>query len=372
MRTITLIILSMSFIISNALSPLTMLVGTYNEPGQPGVYVFEIDPDNKISTLVDTIDVQNPSFLSFNPSNTKQMFVISELSNDDSMVSLYNFEPNDKINFVNAVHTDGSPCYVSCDGDNVVTANYGGGTVNVFGLTADNMLSKLLHSFYGSVGGPDSVRQALPHIHCVIFSPDGKRLYATDFSSDRILYFLLDETTREISPETIYEEGAEHQRVTNLSADTGPRHIVFDAQGKHAYLIGELSGMITVFDVESNGELKEVQTIDADEAHRRGSSHISLSNDGRHLYVSNRLGSDGIVCFNVNPDNGLLSNAGHVPTGLHPRHFAITPDDKYLFVACRDENRIELYARDKETGTLTRYGLEIPVAKPVFVVFRPQ
>ena len=118
-----------------------------------------------------------------------------------------------------------------------------------------------------------------------------------------------------------------------------------------------------------DGDLKEMQTIAADTVNAQGSADIHISPDGKFLYASNRLKADGIAIFNIHPDNGMLSKAGYQLTGIHPRNFIITPNGKYLLVACRDSNVIQVYERDADTGLLTDVQQDIKVDKPVCIRF---
>ena len=77
-----------------------------------------------------------------------------------------------------------------------------------------------------------------------------------------------------------------------------------------------------------------------------------------------RLKNDGIAIFKVEAD-GTLTGAGYQNTGIHPRHFNITPNGKYLLAACRDSNEIQVYLRDPKTGLLTDTGERILLGKPV-------
>lgn len=63
--------------------------------------------------------------------------------------------------------------------------------MSVFPLQKDGTLAPADTLFQGSATGPDAIRQATPHIHCTVFSPDGKYIFATDFSADRILRFVM-------------------------------------------------------------------------------------------------------------------------------------------------------------------------------------
>ena len=55
--------------------------------------------------------------------------------------------------------------------------------MSVFPLQKDGTLAPADTLFQGSATGPDAIRQATPHIHCTVFSPDGKYIFATDFSA---------------------------------------------------------------------------------------------------------------------------------------------------------------------------------------------
>lgn len=62
---------------------------------------------------------------------------------------------------------------------------------------------------------------------------------------------------------------------------------------------------------------------------------------------------------------GSLTYLGQTPTGAHPRNFAITPNGRYLLCACRDHNRVEVYAIDKKTGDLHKQATRLSLSKPV-------
>ena len=78
---------------------------------------------------------------------------------------------------------------------------------------------------------------------------------------------------------------------------------------------------------------------------------------------------DGIAIFAINAKKGALTKVGYQLTGVHPRNFAITPNGKYLLVACRDDNKIQVFQRDEATGELTATSQEIEVDKPTCILF---
>lgn len=340
---------------------LAMLVGTYTNGSSRGIYTFGFDQETGLATALDSTALPNPSFLIASADGTR-VYAVSEMNDSTAALSALAFDrQTGALRLLNTQLTGGAdPCHVSTNGQVVLTANYSGGSLTVFPLNpADGSLMPAAIRYNGAIGGPDTVRQCTPHVHCTLFTPDGKYLLATDFSADRLLRFKLQEG--EPLPQA---DGV----AADIEADSGPRHITFSPDGHFAYLISELSGKVTAFSY-NDGNLTQIQSIAADHASARGSADIHLSPDGRFLYASNRLKEDGIAIFAVNADNGLLTPAGYQKTGVHPRNFHITPNGKYLLVACRDSNVIQVYKRNLDNGLLTDTRQDIRVDKPVCIQF---
>lgn len=344
----------------NNTDELAMLVGTYTNGSSKGIYTFRFNQETGTAVALDSVALPNPSYLV--PSEDgKLVYAVSEMNDSTAALNALSFDrETGKLDLLNSVPTFGEdPCYVATNGKEVLTANYSGGSMSVFPLLKDGKLAPADTLFEGSATGPDALRQSTPHIHCAIFSPDGKYIFATDFSADRILRFVL-------HPEDIVPHRS--LETTDIEADSGPRHLTFSPDGKFAYLITELSGKVIAFSY-NDGNLKQIQTIAADTVAARGSADIHLSPDGKYLYASNRLKEDGIAIFAVNPEDGTLAKAGYQHTGIHPRHFNITPNGKFLLAACRDSNVIQVYRRDEHTGLLSDTRQDIVVDKPVCIQF---
>ena len=107
----------------------------------------------------------------------------------------------------------------------------------------------------------------------------------------------------------------------------------------------------------------------AEEVPAHGSADIHLSPDGRFLYASHRLQNDGLSIYCVDSISGNLTKQDYQPTAAHPRNFTLTPNGKYLLVASRDNNKIEVYSRNPESGLLTLTPDSICLPKPVCLLF---
>ena len=339
---------------------LTMIVGTYTYADSEGIYTYKFDQENGTVRPLETIKMDNPSYLTLS-ANQQVMYVVSEKGDETASVSAFKFDKeNGTAELINKQPTYGEdPCYVATNGKIVTTANYSGGSMSVFPLRYDGGLEPVDTIFCGNIGGPDMSRQDAPHVHCTAFSPDGKMLLATDFSADRILQF--DVEADPTKPHLLLEN-------TPINDDSGPRHIIFSKDGRFVYIISELSEAVTVCSY-NEGKMQVIQTIETHPQADRHAADIHLSPDGRFLYASVRNIEDGLAIFEVNQQTGMLKKVGYQLTGKHPRNFNITPNGKYVLVADMNDNKIEIFERNVKTGLLINTKREISISQPVCIVF---
>lgn len=345
-----------------------MLLGTYtSNEGSRGVYVYKFDTDTGLSDSVSMVEVANPSYLAISV-DEQFVYSVGENGKDDSYAHAFSFDKESgQLKLIDSQLTYGSsPAYITLDaqGNNLITANYGGGSISQFNVNSDGTLTPLsnLYEFEGS--GPDSVRQQQSHLHSVRYSPDGEYLFAADLGTDKIYRYKSVTSVFEGQPALLKSDSV----VFSTPAGTGPRHFDFHPNGLYFYLLGELSGEVVVYDYNS-GDLEEKQRILADTVGARGSADIHVSPNGNFLYASNRLQEDGIAIFSIDKKDGTLTKVGYQLTAKHPRNFAITPNGKFLLVAGRDDNVVEVYSIDKETGLLTNTNQDIAIDKPVCIKF---
>lgn len=342
-------------------NPLKMVIGTYTGSGSKGIYSFDFDQETGRATRLHTLNIQNPSYLTISKDG-KFIYAVSENNDKTAALNCISFDTKSgKMMLMNSQLTNGAdPCYVDVHKKLAITANYSGGSMSVFPILSNGTLGKCQQLYGGSTGGTNKKRQKDAHIHCAMFTGDGQIL-ATDFSADRILSYKYDDKNGQVS-------SYDGTLAAQLTPGSGPRHIAFSPNGKFAFVINELSDKITAFTYE-NGRLKEYQTIRSGVPNAQGGADIHVSPDGHYLYTSNRLKSDGIAIFSISDSNGRLRKVGYQKTAIHPRNFAITPNGLYLLVACRDSNKIQVFKRNIEKGTLTNTHQDIKVTKPVCIKF---
>lgn len=346
-----------------------LLVGTYtSNEGSKGIYVYKFNTETGKADSLSMAEVVNPSYLVLS-ADEKFVYSVSESGDGNSSASAFSFDKKKgELKLLNSSNTESSgPCYIEIDkaGKSVLTANYGGGSISSFQVKDDGTLSpaNLVINFKGS--GPDTTRQKSSHLHSIRFSPDERFLFATDLGTDKIYRYNALGSVFEGQP--TLSEASLKEFSTPVGA--GPRHFDFHPNGKYFYVLGELSGDVIVYDYDE-GDLKEKQVIATDSVEgSRGSADIHVSPDGKFLYASNRIKEDGVAIFSINQDDGTLTKIGYQPTERHPRNFVISPNGKLILVASRDDNRIQVFSIDNETGLLTDTNQDIFISKPVCLKF---
>ena len=337
---------------------LRLLVGTYTEgTSAEGVYLYSYDTRTAECKLLDCATSGNPSFVIASPDGT-MAYSVNEFNDGRQGVSSYGLSGNtiqllDSVVIPKAELDGEDPCNLLYTGSAIVSSNYSGGTVSAFPLDEGGRIQGPSQFKGGGIGSG-------AHMHCAVVSPDGKYIFVTNLGNDRIHRFSLEEGGCPLGEESLAWKNEKAEKY-------GPRHMVFSADGRFAYLLCELSDHLVVFSYSDN-TLKPIQDILAYDGDGHGSADLHITPDGRYLYTSHRLKEDGISCFSIDSRTGKVTRKGYVPTGRHPRNFAISPDGRYLLCACRDSNVIEIYAI-RRNGSLRNTGKTIELGAPVCVQF---
>ena len=206
------------------------------------------------------------------------------------------------------------------------------GKVYVANYTSGNLCCLPDLTVQHSGHGPDLERQEGPHTHCIIPTPDGDFLCATDLGTDEII---------------VYDKNLNPVSKAALPTGAGPRHLVFSEDRKRLYCVNELRSGVSVF-LYKDGTLSYQNTYSSLPPEYNGESYAAAIRlkDGK-LYVSNR-GHDSIACFDEN--GGALGAPRFVPTGgSFPRDFNLIGD----LLLCANEH--------SDTVTVFRLQNGIPV-----------
>jgi 6-phosphogluconolactonase len=346
----------------------TLYVGTYTKGNSTskGIYRLRLDlATGALAVAGEPTESVNPSFLALHPSG-RFLYAVNETGDsrkDEGGVSAYAIDAKTgALTFLNRQPSGGGgPCHLSLDkkGRHVLVANYDGGSVSVHALGVDGRLG-VRTAF---VQHEPTAANPVVHAHSIDLDAANRFALVADLGLDRLFVYGFDAVEGALAPHAS----------ASLPTKSGPRHLAWHPDGRHAYVINETSSRVTAFAYDAKAgtlaELQSVSTLPDGFTGSNTTAEIAVTPDGRFLYGSNR-GHDSLAIFAVDPATGKLTPAGHQPTlGKKPRHFAIDPTGAFLLAANQESEAIAVFRIDRTTGALTAVGQPVSVPRPVCLLF---
>ncbi len=353
--------------------PLLIFVSSFASDDKAGIQAFEFHCDSgDLKTGKRTTEIRNPFFLALSPDRNLlySIHVPGQFGGkENEQIAAFQLIGNDgdlkPLNHESSLGT--ASCYLAVDqtGKTLVVANYSSGSVASLPLSGDGSLKKAA-TFVQHIGSSVVTdRQAAPHAHCAVISPDNKYMYAADLGIDKIMIYKLDPASGKLSPN--------EQPFVRTPPKAGPRHLTFHPNGKMLYVINELANTVTQFDyLADSGMLIERETISTVPEDFTGTSHtadVKITPNGKFLYGTNR-GHDSIACYRI-ADDGKLSLIGIEPSlGKGPQNLAITPDGQWLLCANMPGNNLAVFKIDQETGAIKLHATPFEIPSPSCIMIR--
>lgn len=346
-----------------------LLIGTYTTGKSEGIYVYHFDTNTGKVTYQDKVTgINNPSYIAVS-NDRKFVYSVNEIGSERTgSASSFSFDARSgKLIFINKQPTGAGPCYISVDkaNKNAFVANYAGGSLTVLPIKADGSFSEPIQTIQDEGGSINKSRQAGPHVHTAVLTPDEKYLLYTDLGTDKLNVMVYKPSLNApLAPaQTLF---------VKTNAGGGPRHLAFGPNGKYMYLIHEMGGDINAYKYNS-GHFEKIQTISILPQEFKGTigaADIHITPDGNYLYSSNRGSENEIEVFAISKADGKLTFVQRVSCmGKGPRNFVIDPTGKFLLVANQNSDDIYVFKIQKTTGHLTYTGNKIEVGNPSCLKF---
>lgn len=373
--------------VKHSSAPHFTYVGTYTPNGE-GVYRLQVDPVSGAlsgKTLVSTL--ANPAQLVLDHQG-KTLYVASEVANYNGgkhgTIVAYAVNPVDGgLTLLNQVDSQGAgPVYLSLtpSGRHLLVANYISGSIAVFPLNSDGKLAEATSVQQGE-GPAGAAKPAAavegsfaisdhdgPHAHMISSSPDGRFIFSTDLGLDRIYQWRFDDIKGQLAPN-------DPPYISASSTGAGPRHFVFHPTGKTLFLINEEASTLTSYSMDQQkGTLKQLKTVSALPEDYRGTSFaagLTLSHDGKNLYVANRL-HNSIAQFSVTADGEMTAVEEIWTRGDYPRTLVLDSGGHYLYALNQRSDNITRFKVDPQNGRLTFVSGYVAVGSPSQMVFSPE
>lgn len=345
-----------------------------------GIYTGVFDTDSgELSPITLAAETNAPGFLAIHP-NHRFLYATNAAFQQPTPggVAAFRIQPNGGLSLVNQQPTSGrGTCHLNLDpgGQVLLAANYTSGTVNAFKILTDGSISPAVTTHQHQGAGAHPKRQKAPHPHSVLIHPYYHYAYVPDLGMDQVVIYSLEQ-----------DRGAlKRAGEANVPGGSqGPRHMKFSLDGKHAYVLNELSLSLASYSVSgSNGQLEYIDSISvfsADNQQATGSmtcAEIRVHPNGQWIYTSTRdledQGRDTLSTFKRAPD-GSLSLISNTPAGVDfPRNFNIDPTGQWLIAAGQRSSTLAIFSIDPHSGMLILHQSDIPFqGQPICVEFLGQ
>lgn len=353
-----------------------LLVGSYTAGQSQGIYRLKFDSaTGQIDAKpLQVVKSENPSWLTVSK-DQRHLFVVNEngpgQKDPVGRVSSYAIDPKTHalslINQVQSLGNEPTHSSLSVDGSHLFVSNYSvvedpGGTLAVLPVGADGTLKPVVQMSSHSASRVNPERQMSAHVHSTVSSPDGHYVFSNDLGADKIFVYRFDPKANPQLPLTPATPAS-----VQLPAGSGPRHLLFSADGKHAWLTMEMSAQVAVFDYR-DGKLEQTQMVDlaaGQPTSDKAAAALHASADGKFLYVSNRGTANQLLVFALDPATGHLKELQRRSVeGDHPREFSLDPSGKFLLIANQKSNQIVVIERDAKTGLLGKTLQKLPMDAP--------
>lgn len=232
------------------------------------VLLFDANTGSLARQHFDAAHLPAPSWLALGPSGSRLYAACRAESLSEEPTGVGSDDPKD--HFVAAFEIDAvngmlsplgeqrptvgiGPTHCGTNGRLLVTAQYMGGSVTSFSLTADGSILPtrcVCHHEYGSNANP--VRQGHSYCHAAVFDHSGDRVLVPDLGADRLYCYEADSSGQLIpAPGGAYFESA---------PASGPRSVCFHSKNPSwCYLINEIDSTIVPLQYDvSDGKLVQL------------------------------------------------------------------------------------------------------------------
>jgi 6-phosphogluconolactonase len=327
--------------------PVRFYVGSSDGNIEHSIYLCELDPVNQKLSLIDSFPGASGSgYLDLTP-NGLTLIATSGISlkgdeGHNSVASYRVDSENQSLELINRQSSQGrGNCHVqsSPDGKYVFAANYSSGHAVALPIDESGMLEPATSVVVGEGSGPNLNRQKSPHAHQVMMNPGGEFLLVPDLGTDKIMNYAFDSESGVLSPNP-------NQPFLKMEPGSGPRHLAFHPDKNLVYILAEMSSTVTACTFDSKSGVLNPNPKQAFLNIEPGSGprHLAFHPEKNLVYILSEMSSSVTACT-FDPKSGVLeiiSTSSIVEenfTGkLQAAAIRIHPNGKYVYASNRDDD----------------------------------
>lgn len=221
---------------------------------------------------------------------------------------------------------------ISPDGKLLAVATYGGGIYNLLPISPDGSLRPPSAIFKDAGCGPCATAQASAHPHTLFFEAGGDRLLSSDFGSDRLSVFVL-------------EDGRlRRQTLRSTGEGSGPGAWVLNPAGSFVYAWHDLEGALACYRYQGGTVGEMIQQLSfADSAPNSSPGAVAIHPSGRMLYIAQGV-------WRIDAQSGRLEQAQDILRGASTIVVARSGESVYLLDG--GKGSIDRLSAASDTGEL--------------------
>jgi 6-phosphogluconolactonase len=299
-----------------------LLVGGYTRPRGDGTGISLVAHDRQARglELIGTVPATSPSAVAL---SRNAVFAVEET--DVGRVRSFHFDGAALLPLSTQDTGGADPCHLLIlpSGRHLLTANYSSGSVAAHPIDSTGAIGPVSDLIEFTGCGPVHQRQDSSHAHHIAVRPGTDEIAIADLGADAVHRIRFDDATGHFRADL---------EPVRLRAGSGPRQIVFSADGRRAFVLGELDSTVTMLDWSGPGG-PTVRTVSpallGSSPTENLAATLLMSPDGRMLYASHR-GADVVAVLTI--DGDAVQPVVDIPSGGRwPRHIAF--DAGWLYVA---------------------------------------
>lgn len=340
--------------------------------GTHGDYIYNARfnlQDGSFSTIQKAAKVVRPTWFVQDPGG-HHLYSVSEVGNNGDVngqvVAFSMDHESGALTELNRVESGGSgPTNVvySPFHNSLVVANYGGGQVAVLPLSADGRVQPV-SSVLADFGTGPTPRQAQPHAHSITLLKNTHELLVPDLGADRVFMYRL-----KGKPEQLTQGSTPF---VQMAPGTGPRGIEFQKDGRHGFLLSELSAQVRCLTWQPATKTisygASVDTFPQGFTGPKSASSMKIGPHEKFLYVADRS-TDTLVVYRIDPASCLEPIQRISSGGQYPWELSLGPGGHWLVVANLKSDNVASFKIEGHTGKLAPSGFEAQIPEPVFAHF---
>lgn len=236
--------------------------------------------------------------------------------------------------------------------------------VELFAVEEDGKVGDMLDFIIHKGSGPDPKFQMTSHPHCAVMSPDGRFFTVCDKGNDGVYMYKIDQQENKLvslGPAYACLPGSR------------PRYCVYHPTRPYLFTNNEGRPEVDAFHYDENGHLTLIDSYSIQTEENETITGEWVQQDfrvdavGHYLYTLVAADSALIAVLKVDQESGALTLVQNLKLNeKRPRGCTLSPDGRFLLVACAGSGAILTLAID-ENGKLAETGFRIEEPDAAFI-----